>query len=68
MWKVIFKSGSKLLMVAVLALPFMGCMKKRCYECKDHNNTVVAKGCDKESVEIESLAIERNWTCEILPD
>ena len=45
-----------------------GCMKTRCYECKDENNNIVARGCDKKAEEVDRLSIERNWNCEILPD
>lgn len=44
------------------------CMKKRCYICRNENGQEMVQGCDKEVEEIETLAREQNWNCEILPD
>lgn len=58
----------KILFLLLLLCGVFGCMKKRCYECKDNSGNIKAKGCDKTADEIAAYAEIQGWKCEILPD
>lgn len=73
----LYTKGSKLFIMKKMLLLFtavavfftiISCMKYRCYECRDQNYEVVAKGCDKKAADVETLALERGWNCNVLPD
>lgn len=58
----------KSLFLLLLLWGAFGCMKKRCYECKDDSGNIKAKGCDKTADEITAYGASQGWKCEILPD